>query len=138
MNKLEYIQGDLVMTKTEPNNFTPNGVICKFVRYEDKNKVLIDVVNGVDHYVSEREWIAPVPLTLGVLEKNEWICTNDFPLTYTKGNQPHTFRVAQFYAKKDVFYVYHGRDNYPLREVRYVHQLQHLLFGLGLNHEMEV
>ena len=27
----------------------------------------------------------------------------------------------------------------PLKfEVRYIHQLQHILFGLGLNHEMDV
>ena len=27
----KYIKDDLVMTRTEPNNFTPNGGVCEFV-----------------------------------------------------------------------------------------------------------
>lgn len=37
----KYIKDDLVMTRTEPNNFTPNGVVCKFVDYETIDKVLL-------------------------------------------------------------------------------------------------
>lgn len=35
----KYIEDDFVMTRTEPNNFTPNGVVCKFVDYETIDKV---------------------------------------------------------------------------------------------------
>lgn len=35
--------------------------------------------------------------------------------------------------------VYRVTSSEPLKfEVHYVHELQHLLFGLGINHEMEV
>ena len=41
----------------------------------------------------------------------------------------------------DEFGVYPFTDNNvckPIAYIKYVHQLQHLLFGLGLNSEMEV
>lgn len=47
----KYIEDDLVMTRTEPNNFTPNGVVCKFVDYEARDKVLIRTINGIDRFI---------------------------------------------------------------------------------------
>lgn len=44
----KYIEDDFVMTRTEPNNFTPNGVVCKFVDYETIDKVLLRTINGID------------------------------------------------------------------------------------------
>lgn len=47
----KYIEDDFVMTRTEPNNFTPNGVVCKFVDYEAIDKVLIRSINGIDGFI---------------------------------------------------------------------------------------
>ena len=38
-------------------------------------------------------------------------------------------------------YQIHYTDNHDCKQIayiKYVHELQHLLFGLGINHEMEV
>lgn len=50
----KYIEDDFVMTRTEPNNFTPNGVVCKFVDYETIDKVLLRTINGIDGFIVEK------------------------------------------------------------------------------------
>lgn len=50
----KYIKDDLVMTRTEPNNFTPNGVVCKFVDYERRDKVLLRTINGIDGFIVKK------------------------------------------------------------------------------------
>ena len=141
MDKIEYIQGDLVMTKTEPKNFIPNGVICRFELYSDKNRAWIKDVNGIDYFSVERDWIAPVPLTPEILEKNafeekrrqkdsisEWYDFYHFDFDINV--------VCSFTKKEDNFFV--CRDSIVLRKIQYVHQLQHLLFGLGLDSSMTI
>lgn len=51
----KYIEDDLVMTRTEPNNFTPNGVVCKFVDYVAIDKVLIRTINGIDRFIVKKK-----------------------------------------------------------------------------------
>lgn len=63
----KYIEDDLVMTRTEPNNFTPNGVVCKFVDYEVIDKVLIKSINGIDAFIVEKGQFVPIPLTPSIL-----------------------------------------------------------------------
>lgn len=65
----KYIEGDLVITKTEPNNFTPNGVVCKFVEYVAIDKVLIRAIDTADRFVLGKGQIAPIHLTFSVLDK---------------------------------------------------------------------
>ena len=136
MDKLEYIPGDLVMTKTEPNNFAPNGVVCEFVSYCNRNKVFVRVAKGIDTFFLEKEKITHIPLTPEILEKNEW--------KKSKIND-----CAYFYYKDGLFLTYTSKDgkfwfddfDYSSSicvDLPYVHSLQHLLFGLGLNSEMEV
>ena len=59
----KYIEDDFVMTRTEPNNFTPNGVVCKFVDYETIDKVLLRTINGIDGFIVEKGQFVPIPLT---------------------------------------------------------------------------
>lgn len=68
----KYIEDDFVMTRTEPNNFTPNGVVCKFVDYETIDKVLLRTINGIDGFIVEKGQFVPIPLTPSILEKNGW------------------------------------------------------------------
>lgn len=80
--------------------------------------------------------IRPIPLTSEILEKNGW--------KKSKIND-----CAYFYYKDGLFLTYTSKDgkfwfddfDYSSSicvELPYIHSLQHLLFGLGLNSEMEV
>ena len=136
MDELKYIPGDLVMTKTEPNDFIPNGIVCKFNEYVFKDKVYVSAVMLADNFICKKEDIAPIPLTPEILEKNGW-----------KDDGSDWYRLptkrAYLYITKDIktlseFLVCVGLDRHNLASINFVHQLQHLLFGLNINSEIEV
>ena len=148
MEKLEYIPGDLVMTKTETNNFIPNGVVCKF--YEIfRDKVFGSTVMLADNFTCKKEDIAPIPLTPEILEKNGWkkeVMSRGVKNSHWVYTKPDIEEYGYFpiYIEKgigDEFDVYPFTDNNVCKQIAYimyVHELQHLLFGLSINHEMEV
>ena len=129
------------MTKTEPNDFTPNGVVCEFVSYCNRNKVFVRVAKGIDTFFLEKEQITPIPLTPEILEKNGWEfaeCHKDedgfeWYIFSKDGILPDLY---YYPADKDFSVFICGGETLP--DVKWVHQLQHILFGLGINHEMEV
>lgn len=132
MNKLEYIPGDLVKFAT--NNYT----IVNFEENFLHNKIcyaLILTNSTKTAFVADRD-ILPISLTTEILEKNGW-----------KDDGYDWYRLptkrAYLYITKDIttlgeFLVCVGLDRHNLASINFVHQLQHLLFGLGLNSEMEV
>ena len=80
--------------------------------------------------------IRPIPLTTEILDKNGW--------KKSKIND-----CAYFYYKDGLFITYTSKDGKFWFDdfdysssicvyIPYVHSLQHLLFGLGINSEMEV
>lgn len=76
--------------------------------------------------------IAPIPLTPEILEKNEWKSINGkYALKIKNAN----YVVLEF--TEDGIYAYINEKT-MLFTIKYIHELQHLLFGLGLTHEMEV
>lgn len=93
--------------------------------------------------------IAPIPLTPEILEKNGWKRevmsrgVSDRHLVYTKPDIEE-YGYFPIYIEKgigDEFDVYPFTDNHDCKQIayiKYVHQLQHLLFGLNINSEMEV
>lgn len=76
--------------------------------------------------------IKPIPLTPEILEKNGWKSINGkYALKIKNAN----YVVLEF--TEDGIYIYIN-ENTMLFTIKYIHELQHLLFGLGLNSEMEV
>lgn len=76
--------------------------------------------------------IRPIPLTPEILEKNGWKSINGkYALKIKNAN----YVVLEF--TEDGIYTYIN-ENTMLFTIKYIHELQHLLFGLGINHEMEV
>lgn len=80
--------------------------------------------------------IKPIPITPEILEKNGW--KNDGYDWYKLPTKR-----AYLYITKDIttlgeFLVCVGLDRHNLASINFVHQLQHLLFGLGINSEMDV
>ncbi len=125
----KYIVGDLVRYTSLYKE--PVAEICE-VR---ETSYLIRFMNGNFAKVTSKE-IKPIPLTKEILKKNGW--------KKSKIND-----CAYFYYKDGLFLTYTSKDDkfwfddfdYSsciCVELPYVHSLQHLLFGLGLNSEMEV
>ena len=93
--------------------------------------------------------IAPIPLTPEILEKNGWkkeVMSRGVKNSHWVYTKPDIEEYGYFpiYIEKgigDEFDVYPFTDNNVCTQIayiKYVHQLQHLLFGLGLNSEMEL
>ena len=120
----EYIKDDIVM-------------------YDNKIHTIMDTlgVNNyelsyIEHPVNQLE-LSGVPLTPEILEKNGW-----------EKDEEASFKTQLYYRKKvgvrTIFVIIKEEtsrviyDSTCLRIIQYYHELQHLLFGLGLNSEMEV
>lgn len=99
-------------------------------------------------YVYSKD-IIPIPLTPEILEKNGWKeevmsrGVKNSHLVYTKPDIEE-YGYFPIYIEKgigDEFDVYPFTDNHDCKQIayiKYVHELQHLLFGLRLISEMEV
>lgn len=120
----EYIKGDIVM-------------------YDNRIHTIMDAlgVNNyelsyIEHPVHQLE-LSGVPITPEILEKNGW-----------EKDEEASFKTQLYYKKKfgvkTIFVIVREEDsiivynNMYLKIIQYIHELQHLLFGLGLNSEMEV
>lgn len=128
MDKLEYIPGDLVKVWI---NLDIKYQVAEVVGYNPTCQMYIltnwyiEEDRGVISVAEDR--IMPIPLTLEILEKNGWVWSDEHE-ELAFGTAP-----IAIYPESNYFMVYNLRI-----KLRYVHQLQHLLFGLGINHEMEV
>ena len=74
--------------------------------------------------------IAPIPLTPEILEKNGW------KKLYEKFFEKNVNDIRLTIELSENIYV--AINRIFIMEIHYIHELQHLLFGLGLNFEMEV
>ena len=134
--KQEYIKGDIVM-------------------YDNKIHTIMDTfgVNNyelsyIEHPVHQLE-LSGLTLTTEILEKNGWkneVMSRGVKNSHMVYTKPDIKEYGYFpiYIEKGIgkeFDVYPFTDNNDCKQIayiKYVHQLQHLLFGLGLNSEMEV
>lgn len=113
MNELEYISGDLANQRDDRGhwNIRPLSTLnlATCINYND---------------------IKPIPLTPEILKKNGWEHKDD---VYFK-EYPHRKLVVM----DGNAYIINESCSLFLRKVEYVHQLQNLLFGLDIIHEMKV
>lgn len=119
----EYIKGDIVM-------------------YDNKIHTIMDTlgVNNyelscIEHPVHQLE-LSGVPLTPKILS------TNSFKIVRQDESGALYFKeglgidIVDSYVRN--CYDIYISGNKMLKDIKYLHQLQHFLFGLGINHEMEV
>ena len=135
MNRLEYIPGDLVTYNG--NIVTIENSDGYYATYYDEDEFLQEVnVNAIEG----------IPLTPAILEKNGWKRNGgQYSFTY-KPYAGDKVELIGFFIEmfKDVHDILKHRYFQITHEDKvicgcfYVHQLQHLLFGLGINNEMEV
>ncbi len=132
MDKLEYIPGDLVMVKKSALQFAKDKIF-KVISSLSGGFVKVVMLNDSSTtYSISNNAIRPIPLTPEILEKNGWKSINGkYALKIKNAN----YVVLEF--TEDGIYTYIN-ENTMLFTIKYIHELQHLLFGLGLNSEMEV
>lgn len=92
-----------------------------YATYYDENESLQEVNVNV---------IEGIPITPEILKKSGWEHKDD---VYFK-KYPHRKLVIM----DGNAYIINERCSLFLRKVEFIHELQHLLFGLGLNSEMKV
>ena len=127
----------------------PKYIEDDIVKYNDKIMVIKEPRDG-SHFdlfcpqersvycLVDVEEIKPIPITVEILEKNGWkkkmYCDwcHYFPI---EGN---ILYLSKGVGIDGAFSVDVGQDMSYIASISFVHQLQHLFFGLGLNSEMEV
>lgn len=131
MEKLEYIPGDLVYIHGSLR--IVSNCDGYYATYYDENESLQEVnVNMIEG----------IPITPEILEKNGWkiedVNPNDLSNIVSKGIMYRAIK------NKEILFFQKGASiftcplNWRKIEIKYVHELQHLIFGIGLNSEMEV
>lgn len=168
MNNLEYIPGDLVktngipigtkkgivyqVTESNPDKYRPVEDRNSFT--ELKGSVTLSNIKGktvhdecflfgdCGAWVKD---IVPIPLTPEILEKNGWKLhkhheRNSYDdVSWSSYHKPAETNISlRFYQEEKAFFLFLYAQEISETPIRYIHQLQHLLFGLGINHEMEV
>lgn len=124
----KYIEGDIVeydnkvMVIKEPRDGNHFDLSCP-------KEGLVYCFVGVDE-------IKPVRITLKILEKNGW--KNDGYDWYRLPTKRAYLYMTKDITTLDEFLVCVGLDRHNLNSINFIHQLQHILFALNINHEMEV
>nr|DAJ79759.1 MAG TPA: PSHCP spectroscopy, cyanobacteria, tRNA, Tudor [Caudoviricetes sp.] len=127
---IEYIPGDLVMVKESALRFAKDKtfkVISSLISGFVKVVMLND--SSTTYSISNNA-VRPIPLTPEILEKNGWEHKYDI---YFK-EFPHRILAIM----DENAYIINECCSMFLCPAKFVPQLQHLLFGLGLNSEMEL
>lgn len=125
MEKLEYIPGDLVF------HYIPKTTIKKYVKvYVCSTNIALSLEDMDGKLYDYIGVLYPIPLTPDILEKNGW------KKLYEKFFEKNVNDIRLTIELSENFYVAINRTF--IMEIHYIHELQHLLFGLGLNSEMEV
>lgn len=146
---IEYIPGDLVMVNESALRFAKDKIF-KVISSLSGGFVKVVMLNDSSTtYSISNNAVRPIPLTPEILEKNGWVKevmsrgVKNSHWVYTKPDIEE-YGYFPIYIEKgigDEFDVYPFTGNNVCTQIayiKYVHELQHLLFGLGLNSEMEV
>ena len=96
----------------------------------DENNDLCDHINYDD--------LSPIPLTEEILEKNGWREDDEiWGIDYTFGH----LHIEFFSNGKEIeamVSVTDDRDVCCLRQIKYTHELQHLLWALGMDDDLKI
>lgn len=149
MDKLEYIPGDLVMVKKSALQFAKDKIFKAISSLSGGFVKVVMLNDSSATYSISNNAIRPITLNPEILEKNGWVkevMSRGIKNSHWVFTKPDIEGYGHFpiYIEKgigDEFDVYPFTDNNVCTQIayiKYVHQLQHLLFGLGINSEMEV
>ena len=132
MDKLEYIPRDLVSVYVGIKKY-----IVEVIGTENENEALLYQIKFPNREIqyADKDNIVPIPLTPEILEKNGWVRVDDEPV-----DSEIEYFGTEFSNGVNLFYnILSGTYRYGKHTIMiYLHELQHLFFGLQLKHEMEV
>lgn len=123
----KYIVGDVVMYHNkimvvkEPRDGSHFDLSCP------KEGLVYDLV--------DIEEMKPVPFTLDIIIKNGWMENRYTDMFYKAIGEG---RYLNLRVEGQQTWIVGLAHQDLLKNIKYIHQLQHLLFGLGFNSEMEV
>ena len=126
MDKL-YITGDLVYIHGSLRIISN----CDgyYATYYDENESLQEVNVNV---------IEGIPITPEILEKNRWRTQNRWYYYLDVAEGFISYIGIDFKHKSNKSHLYVEVDGNNMVEIQYCHELQHFLFGLGINQEIDV
>ena len=137
MDKL-YIPGDLVMVKKSALQFAKDKIF-KVISSLSSGFVKVIMLNDSSTiYSISNNTVRPIPLTSEILEKNGWRTQNRWYYYLDVAEGFISYIGIDFKHKSNKGHLYVEIDGNNMVEIQYCHELQHFLFGLGLNSEMEV
>lgn len=126
--------------------------IGDIVQYEGAalaiEEVSYGICSGIDndgewHGTIPCERITPIPLTEKILEKSGWykseyMSTRGRAKLYRHGSATDMDRTCVCFYAQGIFLEMWQKHNIVRIEIKYVHQLQHLLWALGLNDDLKI
>ena len=127
----------------------PKYIEDDIVKYNDKIMVIKEPRDG-SHFdlfcpqegsvycLVDVEEIKPIPITVEILEKNGWKKKMYCDWCHYLSIEGNILYLSKGIGIDGAFSVGVGQDMSHIACISFVHQLQHLFFGLGINHEMEV
>ena len=136
MDKLEYIPRDLVSVYVGIKKY-----IVEVIGTENENEALLYQIkfpNGEIQY-ADKDNIVPIPLTPEILDNNKWKMLKSKRYTWWRIRLDSVYYFIK--PNKDypsVWELCRGNTRRRFKKIKYVHQLQHFLFGLELNSDMNL
>lgn len=136
MERIKYIPGDLISVYVGVKKY-----IVKVIDTENENEAplyQIKFPNGEIQYADEDN-IVPIPLTPEILDNNKWKRLKSKRYTWWRIRLDSVYYFIK--PNKDypsVWELCRGKTRHRFKKIRYVHQLQHFLFGLELNSDMNL
>lgn len=119
-------------------------IVNDIVMYKNRIHTIIDTLrlnnyelSYVRHPVNQAE-LSGFPLTPEILEKNGWKKEMYHDWRYYLPIEGNLLYLSKGTGIDGAFSVCVGQDMSYIASISFVHQLQHLFFGLGIKHEMEV
>lgn len=137
-NKLEYIPGDLVMVKESALQFAKDKIFKVISSLSGGFLKVVMLNDSSTTYSISNNAIRPIPLTPEILEKNGWRTQNRWYYYLDVAEGFISYIGIDFKHKSNKGHLYVEVDGNNMVEIQYCHELQHFLFGLGINHKMEV
>lgn len=125
MEQIKYIPGDLVSVYVGVEKY-----IVKVIGIKTENEVFLYQIkfpNGEIQY-ADKDNIVPIPLTPEILEKNGW----------QEGYGIYYYEDITVVYIDNYYWIIGLKEINDILHIDYVHQLQHFLFGLDLNSDMNL
>lgn len=136
MEQIKYIPGDLVSVYVGVEKY-----IVKVISIKTENEVFLYQIkfpNGEIQY-ADKDNIVPIPLTLEILDNNKWKRLKSKRYTWWRIRLDSVYYFIK--PNKDypsIWELCRGNTRRRFKKIKYVHQLQHFIFGLELNSDMNL